>query len=151
MLYVVPILNEWNSLPIHTRYGTALAWSPDGRSLASSNDADSIDLWDVDSERLLRTLEGHGNGVDALAWSPNPTLIAGASGDIGPVEIGIADPATGERIHLLTAHDDYLSDLAFSPDGRLLESSAGGGRIMGRRTRGWVTVARRIIQRLLQP
>jgi WD40 repeat protein len=54
----------------HTDYVKSLAFSPDGRTLASGSDDTTIRLWDVRTRRGLgRPFEGHADGVDGLAFS----------------------------------------------------------------------------------
>lgn len=63
----------------------ALAWSPDGTRLATS-DGKLVRVWDAASGKPLLQFTGHSDDVFALAWSPDGTLIASASAD-GTVQV----------------------------------------------------------------
>jgi WD40 repeat protein len=58
-----------------------VAFSPDGRLLASGSDDKTIKLWEVASGSLVRTLSGHTNDVRSVAFSPDGRLLASGSDD----------------------------------------------------------------------
>jgi WD40 repeat protein/beta-lactamase regulating signal transducer with metallopeptidase domain len=92
----------------------AAGLSPDGRRLAVACGA-GVTVWDLASRRVQLTLAGHGDAVNAVAFSPNGTRIATAGSD------GVAklwDAADGRPLHTLAGHGSWVTALAFAPDGR---------------------------------
>jgi WD40 repeat protein len=59
----------------------SIAFSPDGRTLASGHYDKVVRLWDVKTGKLLRTLRGHRQPVNSVAFSPDGTILASGSGD----------------------------------------------------------------------
>jgi len=101
----------------------SLAFSPDGKYLASGAHDNSIKLWDVETGREIITLLGHSSTVSSLSvtFSPDGKIIASGSTD---KTIKLWDAATGRAIRTLSGHSDMVNFLAFSPDGAFLLSNS---------------------------
>ncbi len=65
----------------HTMYINAVAWSPDGKHIASASNDKTTQVWNALDGSLLFTYSGHANAVTAVAWSPDGTRIVTGSGD----------------------------------------------------------------------
>jgi len=98
----------------------AVSWSADGRTVAGAFGDHTVRLWDVGSQGMLRSLQGHTAGVRTVAWSPDGNLIASASDD-NTVRVWLAD--SGQLMHSLPATTQERV-LAWSPDGKLLAYSS---------------------------
>jgi WD40 repeat protein/DNA-binding XRE family transcriptional regulator len=103
----------------HTDTVRALAFSPDGRALATGSWDGSLKLWDTGSGTLLWATWFTDN-VECLAFAPDGGILA-SSGDDATVQIW--DSRRGEHIQTLTGPTGPVFALAWSPDGNLL---AGG-------------------------
>ena len=103
----------------HTARVSSVAFSPDGTTLASGSDDDTIKLWDVATGTLKATLEGHTESVNSVAFSPDSSTLASGSGD---KTIKLWDVATGTLKATLEAHESWVYSVAFSPDGTTLAS-----------------------------
>jgi WD40 repeat protein len=123
---VIPALQRSSYLTTflhgHTHTVTSVAFSPDGKILASGSWDDTIRLWDVATRQSLGApLTGHTtNDVTSVAFSPDGTILASGSQD---KTIILWDVATRQSLGApLTGHTQYLRSVAFSPDGKTLAS-----------------------------
>jgi WD40 repeat protein len=96
----------------------SVAFSPEGKLVASGHEFGDLALWEAGSGALLRTLEGHISGVDAVAFADGG-LLASASLN-GPIHLW--DTSTGREIRRLSGHPGGTLALAFEPDGKHLIS-----------------------------
>ncbi len=124
--YRKAVLWRWKEQPDppsplgHKKEAWALAYSPDGQTLASSSDDGTVKLWDAATGDLRRTLTGYPSLVASVAYSPDGKLIASAGFD---KNVGLWDAATGKRLGLLKGHTGFLRSVRFSHDGKLLAST----------------------------
>ncbi|MFN2221305.1 MAG: FHA domain-containing protein [Candidatus Promineifilaceae bacterium] len=98
----------------------SIQFSPDDRTILTSNTDGTITNWDVYSGADLGTLQVHGNYVRSAAFSPDGSLIVTASDD---TTAKVWDAETGDDLYTLLGHGNWLTYATFSPDGRLIAST----------------------------
>ncbi|HEY7349494.1 MAG TPA: WD40 repeat domain-containing protein [Ktedonobacterales bacterium] len=104
----------------HTFFVTAVAWSPDGRYLASGSWDHSVQVWNARTGALVFSYQQNDN-VDALAWSPDSRYLASGSWDFS---IEVWNIAEQRLTQVYQGHNGIVSALAWSPDGRYLASGS---------------------------
>jgi WD40 repeat protein len=112
--------------------GQALAWSPDGKTIAVGIDDKSARLWDVASGKETHKLEGHdGTHVRGIAWSPDSKRLVTVAQGGGGRGFYVWDAATGklQQQFAVEAPVDLMMfpTVAWSPDGKAVVLGRNGG------------------------
>jgi WD40 repeat protein len=98
-----------------------VAWSPDGRFLASASSDHTIRIWDARSWEFVRVLTMHRRSVYAVAWSPGGDWLASASKDGSAC---LWDTSTWEIRAHLQGHSGWVVGLAWLRDGSGLATAS---------------------------
>jgi WD40 repeat protein len=119
-----------DDLPPVNSQVTAVAYSPDGRLLASSSWDRTVKLWDPATGQERATLLGHTHSVGAVAFAPDGRKLASAGWDH---TLRLWEVPSGRLLLTLDfpgrEPDMTLNSLAFNPDGTVLAAGNADGRI----------------------
>jgi len=126
LLQAVYGVRERNELQGHDDEVLSVAFSSDGKAIASASRDGTVKLWQAEDGQELLTFRGHDDEVYSLAFSPDAKTIASVSRD-GTVKLWQA--ADGQEILTLKGHDDEVLSVAFSPDGKTIASTSRDGTI----------------------
>ena len=83
----------------HTSGVTSVVFAPDGQTLASASNDQTVKLWRVSDGTLLRTMEGHNGRVLDIAFAPDGQM-------------------TATPLRTFSGHMGHVLNVAFSPDGK---------------------------------
>jgi WD40 repeat protein len=97
-----------------------IAFSPDGRVMASGSYDRTAKLWDLTDRKVFATLGDHEDQVFRVQFSPDGKSLATCGGDGKTI---VWDVATQQSRMVLTGHGDPMIDVAFSADGSLLATA----------------------------
>ncbi|HEX5735508.1 MAG TPA: caspase family protein [Blastocatellia bacterium] len=121
--------SELNTFAGHNNFVNVLAFSHDGRVLASGSYDSTVKLWDTATGRETRSLAGHTGAVVAIAFSPDGRFVVSGSYD-GSAKLWNA--GSGELLATLVSLNKGDDWLVVTPDGLFDGSPAGWGQILWR-------------------
>jgi WD40 repeat protein len=124
ILWDLEVGRLWMTLQDDPSSVVAMAFAPDGRSLATSSRT-AVLLWDLATGRPRHRLAGPGICIHSLAYSPDGRLLAAVNPRAESVRIW--DVRTGGLARMIPGRFLPINSLAFSPDGRLLATADGDG------------------------
>src|SRR5262249_32954793 len=105
----------------------AVAFSPDGKWVASGSGIGVIRIWETGTGKELRHFGSGDQGkVNAVAFSPDGTLLASANSD---KSVRLWEVRTGNEVRRLTGHGAQVYAVAFSPQGTTLAAGSEGLRL----------------------
>jgi WD40 repeat protein len=126
----------------HGHLVLALAYSPDGKRVATASTDKTVKLWNAETGTLQATLKGHAAGVNAVSWNPDGRRLASGSSD-GTIKLW--DATTLKEIASFKGHEDVhknhgdvqytiewwrgVSTLSWDQAGRRLASASNDGTV----------------------
>ncbi|MDQ2907211.1 MAG: protein kinase [Chloroflexota bacterium] len=104
------LLTGWG----HTGRVRTVAWSSDGRHIASGGEDGTVQVWNWREGKLVLTFQHHQGVVNAVAWSPFGVVLASA----GNTSVWVWNTTPGVPPTTLQRHRRSVLTLAWSPDGK---------------------------------
>lgn len=130
------LLHQFKIKPQHHGvwdFPNSIAFSMNGKRIAEGSSAGIVRLWNTESGRLLKTLKAHSSEVNSIAFAPDGTLFATASGDLFDASkehtVKLWNGKTGKRIRTLSGFSAGVEALAISPDGKWLAAGSRDGSV----------------------
>jgi serine/threonine protein kinase/WD40 repeat protein len=141
----LPAAKLRKSLPGHAQAIKSVAYSPDGRLLASGDEAGEVRVWDMPDGTLRYVLPVLGPNVHALAFSPDGKSLLTAASQAGG-DIHVWEAKTRKPDGVLKGHTSGVFEVSFGPGGKTLVSGGWDATV-----RVWDFAARREVQVIPAP
>jgi WD40 repeat protein/ABC-type dipeptide/oligopeptide/nickel transport system ATPase subunit len=116
---VIYNIREANRLEGHNNSVMSVAFSPDGKTIVSGSDDNTIKLWNLEGKELC-TFIGHNNSVISVTFSPDGKTIASGSLD-NTIKIWNLE---GKELCTFIGHNNSVISVTFSPDGKTIASGS---------------------------
>jgi hypothetical protein len=119
--YLWRLSHRFSSNLRHNDAINSVAFSPDGKRLATGSNDRTVKLWDAATGQETLTLKGHSDAVWSVAFSPDGKRLATGSRDC---TVKLWDAGAGQELLTLKGHSDAVGSVAFSPDGKRLATGS---------------------------
>jgi WD40 repeat protein len=110
---------EQHKMTGHKSRVFSVVFSPDGKTIVSGSDDETVRVWDAATGVEQHKMTGHDHGVSSVAFSPDGKTIVSGSYD---QTVRVWDAATGVEQHKITGHGHAVKSVAFSPNGKTIVS-----------------------------
>jgi WD40 repeat protein len=110
----------------HAEAVRSVAFSPDGKRVATGGHSQEVKVWDAISGLEIKTLKGYSSAIGSVAFSPDGAKLATGSYD-GVVRLW--DAVTWRELASIKGHKVQIESITFSPDGETLASSDWDGYV----------------------
>lgn len=98
-----------------------IAWSKDGKRIASAHDETTVLIWDTETRKVIKSFQGTHYDITSVSWSPDGSKIAS---DMPTSYAKVWEVSTGNELFNLSGHTDAVTSVAWSPNGNFLATGS---------------------------
>ena len=105
----------------------SVAFSNDGKYLATGHVDGIIRLWDLSNSQQIKTLKGHTSGVNSVCFNPHDETIVSSSDD---KTVRIWNINTGQCLKIFRGHLGFIRSVTANTDMQILASGSDDGTVL---------------------